>query len=55
MTQSLPLRRRMLLAGLSLVPLAAVAACATSEDERDNLVARAEAAREDLFRQVPAA
>ena len=55
MNQSLSLRRRILLAGISLAPLAAVAACATNEDERDNLVARAEAAREDLFRQVPAA
>jgi lipid-binding SYLF domain-containing protein len=31
-----------------------LAGCATTESERDNLVARAEAAREDLFRQVPA-
>ena len=55
MKLSMPLHRRMLLAGLGLGSLAAVTACATSENERDNLVARAEAAREDLFRQVPAA
>lgn len=48
--------RRALLAGLGFLPMAALlAGCATSESERDNLVARAEAARADLFRQVPAA
>lgn len=47
------LGRRMLLAGLA--PAAVLlSGCATSEPERDNLVARASAAREDLFRQVPA-
>ena len=47
-----PFARRALLAGLGL---AFIAGCSTTEPERDNLVARAEAAREDLFRQVPAA
>jgi lipid-binding SYLF domain-containing protein len=47
-----PLARRALVAGLGL---ASVAGCSTSEPQREDLVARAEAAREDLFRQVPAA
>ena len=53
MSFSKSLGRRMLLAGL--VPAAALmSGCATSEPERDNLVARASAARDELFRQVPA-
>jgi lipid-binding SYLF domain-containing protein len=48
--------RRTALRGLALAAgTGLLAACATTEPERDNLVARAEAAREDLFRQVPAA
>ena len=45
--------RRSVLSGL--VSVTALAACSTTETEREDLVARAEAARADLFRQVPAA
>lgn len=51
-----PLRRRKLLTVLGLMTTgAALAACSTSEGQRDDLVARSVAARDDLFRQVPAA
>ena len=53
MSLSTPLPRRASLAGLAA--LAMLAACSTTETERDDSVARAEAARADLFRQVPAA
>ena len=47
--------RRALLTGFGLAAGAALlAGCSTSAPERDDLVARAEAARADLFRQVPA-
>lgn len=48
-----PVARRALLLGL-VAGSAALAACSTSEPQREDLVARATAAREDLFRQVPA-
>jgi lipid-binding SYLF domain-containing protein len=45
-----------MIAGLGLVAAsAALAACSTTSDQRDDLDARALAAREDLYRQVPAA
>ena len=50
------LSRRPMLAGLGLAAVAGgLAACSTTQESRDDSVARAEAAREDLFRQVPAA
>ena len=50
------LARRTVLTALALVfATATLAACSTTEQEREDLIARAEAAREDLFRQVPAA
>ena len=50
------LGRRPLLAGLGLSAVAGgLAACSTTQESRDDSVARAEAAREDLFRQIPAA
>jgi lipid-binding SYLF domain-containing protein len=52
----LRLTRRPLLAGLGLAAVAGgLAACSTTQESRDDSVARAEAAREDLFRQIPAA
>ena len=45
--------RRSLFLGLAL--LAGVAACSTTEHERSDLDARAAAARDELFRTVPAA
>jgi lipid-binding SYLF domain-containing protein len=53
MSLSMPRARRSLLTGFAAAVL--LAGCSTSEPERDNLIARAEAARADLFRQVPAA
>ncbi len=47
--------RRGLLAGLMLLTGTAIAACSTTSDERSDLDARAVAAREELFRTVPAA
>lgn len=48
--------RRAILAGTALLAASSVlGACSTSEPQRDDLTARAEAARADLFRQVPAA
>jgi lipid-binding SYLF domain-containing protein len=53
---STSLARRTVMTGLVCVLATAfLAACSTTEPEREDLVARAEAAREDLFRQVPAA
>ena len=52
MPSSIPTDRRTLLTAAAAV---ALAGCSTTENERDDLVARAEAARADLFRQVPAA
>ncbi|HEX2519192.1 MAG TPA: hypothetical protein VHK04_06600, partial [Castellaniella sp.] len=50
------LARRTVLTALALVfATATLGACSTTEQEREDLIARAEAAREDLFRQVPAA
>jgi lipid-binding SYLF domain-containing protein len=50
------LARRPILAGLALAALAGgLAACSTTQEDRDDSVARAAAARDDLFRQVPAA
>jgi lipid-binding SYLF domain-containing protein len=50
------LDRRGFTAGLGcLAGAALLAGCSTSEPQRENLDARAEAAREDLYRQVPAA
>ena len=49
------LARRTVLAGTGLLAgTALLGACSTSEPQRDDLTARAEAARADLFRQVPA-
>jgi lipid-binding SYLF domain-containing protein len=48
--------RRTVMTGLAfVVATASLAACSTTEQEREDLVTRAQAAREDLFRQVPAA
>ena len=48
--------RRSVLGAVALAAGGAMlAACSTTGDQRDDLVARAEAARADLFRQVPAA
>lgn len=56
MHPSRPLARRTVLAGGGLLAGALLlAACSTSEPQRDDLTARAQAARADLFRQVPAA
>jgi lipid-binding SYLF domain-containing protein len=53
MSLSMPRARRSLLTGFAATVL--LAGCSTSETQQDDLVARAEAARADLFRQVPAA
>jgi lipid-binding SYLF domain-containing protein len=53
MSLSIQRARRSLLTGFAAAAL--LTGCSTSEAERDNLVARAEAARAELFRQVPAA
>lgn len=53
MSMSTFTNRRTLLIGVAAAAM--LAGCSTTENERDNLVARAEAARDDLFRQVPAA
>jgi lipid-binding SYLF domain-containing protein len=53
MSLSMPRDRRSLLTGFAAAGL--LAGCSTSEPERDALVGSAEAARADLFRQVPAA
>ncbi|MFO1070626.1 MAG: lipid-binding SYLF domain-containing protein [Geminicoccaceae bacterium] len=47
--------RRSLLGGLALLAGTALSACSTTESERADLEARAQAAREDLYRSVPAA
>jgi hypothetical protein len=50
------LARRTVMTGLGLAAATIlVAGCSTTEPEREDLVARAKAARADLFRQVPAA
>jgi lipid-binding SYLF domain-containing protein len=50
------LARRTVVTALAMgFATATLAACSTTEQEREDLIARAEAAREDLFRQVPAA
>jgi lipid-binding SYLF domain-containing protein len=54
MSPSTPFARRSLLLGVLAAP-ALVAACTTTSEERSDLEARALAARDDLFRQVPAA
>jgi lipid-binding SYLF domain-containing protein len=51
----MPLARRSLLAGLALLAGAPLAACSTTQDERSDLDVRATAARDELFRTVPAA
>jgi lipid-binding SYLF domain-containing protein len=55
MPSSTKLARRTVMTGLGLSATVLVAGCSTTEPEREDLVARAEAARADLFRQVPAA
>jgi lipid-binding SYLF domain-containing protein len=56
MSSWMSLTRRTVMTGLAFaVAAATLAACSTTEQEREDLVTRAEAAREDLFRQVPAA
>jgi lipid-binding SYLF domain-containing protein len=54
---SLPMSiaRRSLLGGLALLAGTALSACSTTESQRTDLEARAVAAREDLYRSVPAA
>lgn len=47
--------RRGLLAGLMLLAGTAIAACSTTTDERSDLNTRAIAARDELYRTVPAA
>jgi lipid-binding SYLF domain-containing protein len=48
-------RRALLASGAACAAVAVLAGCSTTESQREDLVARAEAARADLFRQVPAA
>lgn len=47
--------RRSLLVGLTLLAGTAMAACSTTSDDRSDLNVRAMAARDELFRTVPAA